>query len=120
MLKFIKAYWQFVLLFLFSAAIGVCNAINGDVANTIFAVAFCLLTVYAWFKKTDYDEIYEDHAQLVVDYVRELNANLDFMKSTQQKLSDVLVDENPAKKRGRPKKAVEPAKRKRGRPRKNS
>ena len=120
MLTFIKAYWHFVLLFLFGAAIAACNAINGDVGNTIFAIAFCVLTVYAWLKKSDYDEIYEDHASLIIDYVKELNSNLNFMKSTQQKLADVLVDEKPAKKRGRPKKAVEPAKRKRGRPRKNS
>lgn len=120
MLKFIKDYWLFVLLFLFGAAIAACNAINGDVGNTIFAVAFCVLTFYAWLKKSDYDEIHEDYAQLVVDYVRELNSNLDFMKSTQQKLSDVLVDEKPAKKRGRPKKVAQPAKPKRGRPKKNA
>lgn len=121
MLTFIKAYWQFVLLFLFGAAIAACNAINGDVGNTIFAIAFCVLTFYAWMKKSDYDEIYEDHASLIVDYVKELNSNLDFMKNTQQKLADVLLDEEPVKaKRGRPKKVVQPVKGKRGRPRKNA
>lgn len=143
MLKFIKAYWLFVLLFLFGAAITAFNAINGDLGNTIFGVAFCVLTSYSVLNKMDYDELYEQHADLVLEYIKELNSNLEFIKGTRARLSDVfndvslndfqgvvnpvtgeldtiLVDVKPTKKRGRPKKAVQPTKAKRSKLKKNA
>jgi len=122
MTKFIKTYWLQILLILSASSYLAIELANQEWTDVIFALAFVLTAVHSLLLKTSYDELWEDHESLIMDYVNELRSNIDFIGKTKITLSSLAEEISEVKqevkpKRGRPKKVVPPVKAKRGRPR---
>ena len=111
MRDFIKNYWLHSLLVIFGAVYSCIKVANGEWADAIFALAFAVVSAGYLMTKIEYDFLHEDHAQLVCDYIKELNPNLNFIERSKEKLADIISDvdkikqENgPALSEGKPKK----------------
>ena len=122
MLKFIKSYWLHVALIIGAAVYTCIKVANSEWADAIIAVTLGVVAGSALLTRIDYDELYNSHAELVVEYIEELNNNLDFINKSRATLLDIMtsvdgvvnpvtgdvdtivVSAKPKKKRGRPKK----------------
>lgn len=116
MKKFIKTYWLHIALIIGAAVYACIKVVNSEWADAIIAVTLGVVSAGALLTRIDYDLLHEDHAQLVVDYIAELNNNLDFINKSKATLLDIMTTVDgvvnpakelptPKKKRGRPKKA---------------
>ena len=113
MLKFIKSYWLHIALIIGAAVYACIKFANYEWADGIVAVTLGVVTAGALLTRIDYDLLHEEHAQLVIDYIKELDSNLEFINKSKATLFDIMatIDDvkelpaTPKKKRGRPKKA---------------
>ena len=122
MKKFIKQQWLYILLILGGATFSFCKAWNGELADMLFSFAFMLVALKCSFLQAKYDDLWEDHESLILDFIDELRDKIDFIGKAKMTLSSLAeeiseVKEQSKPKRGRPKKDVKPVKAKRGRPR---
>jgi hypothetical protein len=115
MLKTIKKYWMPIAITLGALVLTIIKLSQHEFAFSFVALALLLVAVKNLLLQMEYDELHDSHAELVVEYVEELNHNLEFIQKSRATLLDIIttVDDakestkvipQPKKKRGRPKK----------------
>lgn len=111
MRQFIKTYWLHLLLVIFGAVYSCFKVANHEWADTVFALAFAVVAAANLLTRIEYDFLKEDYADLVIDYTRELNSNLEFIQKSKSTLAGIfdtieeIKDKNgPALVEGKPKK----------------
>lgn len=98
MLKFIKTYWLYLLLIIIGIIYTIIKSINSEVPDAIFALAFSIVAVSSLINRIEYDFKCEDYNELVIDYIKELDSNLNFIQSTKQRVADMSIDISEVKK----------------------
>jgi hypothetical protein len=115
MLKIIKKYWMPIAIALGALVLAILKLDQHEFAFSFVALALLLVAVKNLLLQMEYDELHDSHAELVVEYIEELNNNLEFIQKSRATLLDIMttVDDvkestkelpAPKKKRGRPKK----------------
>lgn len=97
MKKFIKQHWMPLAIILGSLVILVIKLAQLEFAFSFIALTLLLVAAKNLLLELEQDELRESYNDLIVAYIKELNSNLDFIKSSRSKLADIILDVNKIK-----------------------
>jgi hypothetical protein len=91
MLKIIKKYWMPIAIALGALVLAIIKLDQHQFAFSFVALALLLVAVKNLLLQMEYDELHDSHADLVIQYIKELNNNLEFIQKSKATLLDIMT-----------------------------